>query len=458
MDDVANVVDNPQVHSPTFESIFLRPHEDDYMPMTISIFALAHKLFGLDPGAFHLLNLCLHLVGGIFLFLYLGALTPQYAWFPTLIFLIHPMQVESVAWITELKNTMSGALYFGFLYLYARSPSSKFFLTLLFFLGLLSKATMAFVPFAVLATDLALGRNLKENLVFKVGLVIGGIGFFVFRASLFDFASADGLAFVSTLNQSVKAFVFYLSRLTFPRDLGVFYERGQVEILLVDYLIAISTVLSWVWIAKKRKTKELVFGLLILLPTLLIVLPLGRTGVRYDFADRYVYLAIAGWAYLWSLLINRYVLLAYGVGLLVLTFSQVGIWKNDSTLWANTLNTYPLNTTAYFNLGASEERKGNFTSALERYKRAIEIDPNYSAPFVNYGAIKARLGEFQEARAALEKAVQLQPNVAVAQNNLGFVLMKLGEKDSARIHFERAIELSPHFELPKENLKLLSGQ
>ena len=436
-------------------------------------------MFGPRPGPIHLENVLIHALSSMLLFFFLSRTTGA-AWpamFAAAIFAVHPAHVESVAWIAERKDVLSGLFFMLALlaYLaYARTRSTRsgtylyFATALLMIAGLLAKQTLVTFPFVLLLFDCwPLGRKLawKSLLVEKIPLIVAAIA-----ASIVAFVAqrAGGavidlrkLPFTERMANAAVSYVRYLGKFFWPDHLSVFYPRLQT-LPIISVVISVVTLLAitggcW-WV--RRCAPSLIVGWLFFLGTLVPVIGLVQIGGQ-SMADRYLYLPMIGPIIMvvWgtqeltrqanqSIALQRITAAAGVIAVLLasaVTVHQLQYWRDTRTLFEHALSIDPKNAVAHVQLALLETSLGDVPSAKQYYQQAIIIDPtNFVAEF-NFANLL--LHEHQPHLAAdhYQKAASLQPGLAKVENNWGISLMQLHQLGEAFEHFRKAKQIDPGF-------------
>ena len=443
-----------------------------YYPLLHSIFWVEHQLWGDHTLGYHLTNVLWHATSATLLVALLRRLSVPGALFAGLLFALHPVAVESVAWISEQKNTLSMVCYLAAALAWLRfeddrRPSRYAIATFWFIAALLTKTVTATLPAALLV--LAWWRrgrlSWRDDVVpllpwFALG-VTAGLGTAWFETTQIG-ASGDDFALGPVERGLLAGRVawFYLGKLLWPVDLAFFYPRWTIDAAsLGQWAFPVATLLllaGLTWCSRRDRgplAATLLFG-----GTLFPVL--GFVNV-YPFifsyvADHFQYLAsLALFAWFAAVASIGHTRLAWpqwtgpaaAVGLLLLlaglTRQQSASYRDVFTLYETTLERTPDSWVAHLNLGTAFDEAGQPAKALPHVQRALELKPNYPESLNSLANILNRLGRSPEALPLLEQAVKLQPRFAAAHNTLGATLMALQRAEEGLAAFRRALALNP---------------
>ena len=436
----------------------------NYHPLTWLSLMLDRTLWGAAPLGFHLTNVALHAANAVLLFLVLRRMTGS-TWRSLLvaaIFAVHPLRVESVAWVSARKDVLSalfGILAIGAYVRYAARPSAPRYaiVACLFATSLLAKPMFVTLPAALLLLDhwpLRRPQSWPALAIEKVPLLAIAI-----TASAATFAvqhaggavgSMERFPLGQRLSTAAIAYVSYLWQMLAPTNLAVFHPHPRtLDVMMLAVALTTLAAITALVIARRRTAPWLLIGWLWFLGTLVPMI--GRVQVGgHARADRYTYLPMIGLliAVAWSLpaTVRRTCAVASIARVLTLgymTHREVGHWRDRVTLWQRAIAVTNDNYVAHANLAVEFARRGNATDAEKHYRDAIRIRPDWSTAHNGLGVLLAGRGDVNGAIAAYESAIAARPDYAVAHRNLARLLADAGRSDEAVRHFRRAIELRP---------------
>jgi tetratricopeptide (TPR) repeat protein len=456
-----------------------------YYPVVHSAFWLQHRLWGDDTLGYHLVNIVLHVLSAFLLAVIMRRLALPGAFLAAFLFALHPVHVESVAWITELKNTLSGVFYLGAALAYLHFDLNRrkrvYALALgLFVLGLLSKTVIATLPAALLVVfwwqrgQLTWRRDVMPLLPFFVTGAAGGLlTAWIERTQI----GAQGVEFQFSLVERCliagRVIWFYLGKLLWPVDLIFVYPRWQIsQAAAWQYLypLGVAVLLVGLWLLRSR-TRAPLAAMLLFVGTLVPVL--GFFNV-YPFkfslvADHFQYLpslslialvsaGLTGAVGRWMSRI-RPALATAGMLVLVgplacLTWNQSRQYVDAETLYRTTLDRNPTCWLAMENLGAMKLQGpiSDVPEAMRLIQQALKINPNSAEALNNLGYALQRLDRVEEAVTCHQEAVRLSPGFAKARYNLGVDLQRLGRFEEAESQYQESVKLDPEYPYVRNNL------
>jgi tetratricopeptide (TPR) repeat protein len=494
-DDNVYITDNPHVQSGiTSKSLgwaLTATRSGNWHPLTWFSHILDCRLFGLNPRGHHLTSLLLHIANSILLFLALRWATSA-IWPSALaaaLFAIHPLHVESVAWVAERKDVLS--TFFWLLTMlayirYAKSPNRRtYLLVVLFFaLGLTAKPMLVTLPFVLLLLDYwplnrfqlrgnyasvhdGRGEPSPEKLppikliveklpMFMLSGIVSAVAFWAQKKA----GAMSGLEIVPfkwRIANAVLSYATYMGKLIWPQNLAVFYPhpRDSLPIWQVALAGLFLLILSTVIVRLATRYKYGLVGWLWYLGTLIPVIGLVQVGEQ-AMADRYTYVPLIG----------LYLIIAWGLAdlgkqnrrlrtvltvsvtsiLMVLalcTWQQAKLWRNSITLFEHTLEVTTNNYVAHYTLGNALALQGNLAGAITHYEEALQIKPNYAEAHNNLGNALAMQGNLAEAVRHYKESLRITPSQGNTHRNLGVALDRQGKHEEAIRHYEEALRINP---------------
>jgi len=444
-----------------------------YYPLMHSAFWVEHKLWADDTLGYHLVNIIVHALMAFLVAVILRRLAVPGAILAALIFALHPIQVESVAWISELKNTLSGVFYFGAALTYLRFDESRlkrhYALALaLFVLALLSKTVTATLPAALLVVFWWRRGKLswrRDALPLVPWFALGGAAGLVTAWIERSMVGAQGSEYQFTLIERCliagRVIWFYIGKLFWPANLMFNYPRWQVsQRVLWQYLypLALVALLGALWLLRKRSRAPLA-ALLFFCGSLFPVMGFFNVyPFRYSFvADHFQYIASIGIIALVAAslmnLVARFhfqprmatvcTMLLLGGALAVPTWSQSRQYVDGITLYRGILSRNPASWMARNNLGNVLQTLGRFDDAVAQYNETLRLKPDFADAYNNLGDALQKQGRLAEAATAYQEALRLDPALAGAHYNLGNTLRDLGRLEEAVSQFNAAIMEEP---------------
>jgi protein O-mannosyl-transferase len=515
LDDDVYVFDNPVVQKGLtwegFRWALTYGQIGHWHPLTWLSHMLDCQWYGLRGGGHHLTNVLLHTVTVILLFLVLRRMT-GFLWrsaFVAAVFAIHPLRVESVAWIAERKDVLSALFFMLTLGAYvryvqrrskaggqesraqafpaldplARRSEAKmarlwtldYGLVLLFFaLGLLSKNMLVTLPFILLLLDYwPLNRLssfspqfLLPRLVEKIPLLVLAIGSCVATFLVSEKLTVVRLPFVLRLENAVVSYVIYLWQMIYPSGLACVYPNPVNYLPLWQVVGALGLLLAIsgaVW-AFHKTHPYLIVGWLWYVGMMIPVIGMVQISF-YAHADRYTYLPQIGlyvlltWAAVdlcagWR---HRRVVLGGGATIILAALIccarvQTSYWRNSESLWDHTLACTSDNAIAHNNLGNDLIEQGRVGEAITHCQKALEIKPDCVEAHLNLGNALDKMGNVDEAMVHYQKALEIKSDSAEAHNNLGVTLFRKGKGDEAIVHLQKALEIKPDYVEAHNNL------
>ncbi len=456
-----------------------------YFPLTYTVLRLQHMLWGLHPAGYHWVNILLHAANALLVGWLLRRLALPGAWLGAALWALHPVQVESVAWVTELKNVLMCFFFLLSVLAWTRFVKNKsgpkwiyYVLALgLYLLALFSKTTACTIPAALVLVLWLSGERVNRARIIQIlpfvvlGLGMGLLTVWWERHRQGTQGDLFAMGIMERILVASRAIWFYAGKLCWPATLTFSYPRWNIsdsDPLAYVWLAAAVGVGATLYRIKRQLARNIGIASLFFVSTLSPVLGfIMLYTFLYTFvADHYQYvaclgplaLAAAGIAKLAANLdrrLPRLGLAACGAVLLTLgtlTWRQARIYQNTETLWQDTLNKNPNCWLGYNNLGFFVFTSGRVDEAIALYKRALEINPQHLDTCINLGVALFQKGRTEEAISYYQKAVEISPHEADAHNNLGHALFKVGRVNEAIAHLQKAVEIAPQSLTARNNL------
>jgi len=491
-DDELYVTENLNVQKGlTIEGLiwaFTTFHSANWHPLTWLSHMLDCELYGLNPTGHHWTNVQFHIANTLLLFFILFKMTGalRRSAFVAAFFALHPLHVESVAWVAERKDVLS--TFFGFLmifayYRYVKISDLKNYVSVIIFLtlGLMAKPMLVTFPFVLFLLDywplkrfqFKKDRILQSDRLIFFGfqgffrLILEKIPFFILAgvSSILTFWAQQSQGAVKVLGDlslqirvanALVSYVRYVLKAIWPGNLAVFYPHpGDTlpgwEIIGAALLVAATIFLS---IRALKRYPYIPVGLFWYLGTLVPVIGLVQVG-NQAMADRYTYIPLIGLFIIaaWGIseLLNKWQYRKIFLGIsaaiilsvmIVCTSCQLAHWKNGITLFENAVKATKNNYIAQNNLG-TKLIPIDIDKAMSHFKEALKIKPDYAMALYNLGNVLEKKGNIDEAINHYLEALRIEPGHAKAHNNLGIALYKKGKYDKAVLHFKKAIKINP---------------
>ena len=477
---------------------FTTTHASNWHPLTWLIHLVNYEIFGLNPGGHHYTNLLLHLASGLILFFALKKMTGALirSAFVAALFALHPLHVESVAWISELKDVLSAFFWMLTLWAYARyaaRPNLGTYAPVFIFLGLglMAKPMLVTLPLVLLlldfwplnrfqgtpATVFSSGKYTAQKrqapllplLLEKLPLILlTSLSCLITAVAQKQGGAVSSLETFSLGTRAANALVSYgayIAKTIWPSDLAVFYPHpGMPQTWKIIAAATLIALISGLALFMRKRSPYLVTGWLWYLGTLVPVIGLAQVGLQ-SMADRYTY--VPG--------IGLYLMLAWGAfdlrgksraGKRLLTVlgcaallalvpvSRINLmhWRNNTALFENALEKTADNWMAHNMIGTALVDQGKFAKAEAHYKKALYIRPDYVNAYNNLGVLFERRGKLDQAEAYYKKALEFDPDNDWIHTNLGIVLENQKKFEGAVFHYKKALEINPRSASAHKNL------
>ncbi|MBU1996923.1 MAG: tetratricopeptide repeat protein, partial [Candidatus Omnitrophica bacterium] len=491
-DDAKYLTQNKRVQVLTFESVsdlFTRTKigYHHYVPLTLLSFSIEHHIFGFDPRVFILNNILLHCINVLLVLWFVSLLCKRFdiAFVTAVLFALHPMHVESVAWIVERKDVLYTLFYLGSMisYIYGikreQNRNSFYAISLLLFLcSLFSKPAAVTLPMVLLLVDFYFHGNFYDLDWKKIFSSLGNkipffmlSGLFVFvalgqqKVGLFDIYSRMERVMIGSYG-----FIYYVVKLFLPLGLSCFYPvpakvNNSLPILFSIAPAALSVVLCAL-VFMFRKKGEVLFGLLFYFVTIALVTFIGASTALIS--DRYTYVPSVGVFLIVSYFVcnlvskelikniavrfsAKFLIFCFFVMLAIMTFDRCKVWKNGITLWSDVISKYDDVPTAYVNRGNEYGMNKEYDLALADYNKALELEPRNLVALTSRGYLFYLMGKYNRAIDDLTRAVSVYPQYVPAYLNRSLSYERIGEYRAAIDDLIKARTIEPDVSLERIN-------
>ena len=477
-DDQFYVTENPLLKGPDWSAIFTQASAANYHPLTILSLAFNYAISGLEPFSYHLVNWLLHILNTalVFLFIYkISGKKTYVAAFTAIVFGVHPMHVESVAWISERKDVLYALFYLLALlqywsFLETGKRLKAIFCFVFFILSLLSKPAAIILPFILLLLDYWYGRSFNRKVLaekipfFVLSLVFGFI--------TVNVQSAEAIVGLEIYPLWTRFFfacytiMIYAARFFVPYPLSAFHPYPALDSLgLSVWLSPLFMIALLILLWLKRKDKLIVFSVLFFIVNLLLVVQFVSIGLTIV-SERYTYIPYIGLAFLIGMSLNKYlnssratlvkaVPFIIGIVFGIISFQRTKVWKNGDTLWTDVIKHYPDAATPRSNhanylkkIAMLPEYKSQqnelLLKALEDCNVAIRVKPGHAKGYENRQNIYLLLKRDTLAMADANSLLQLEPQNSHAMYTKAVINMRLNKPDSALFWFNKSLSINPN--------------
>ncbi len=460
----------------------------NYHPLVMLVYSIIYKFATLDPLYYHVINLSIHLINTALVLLVILELTEVFeiAVIVSLLFGIHPIHVESVAWISELKDLMYTGFFLGSLFYYTRyiknDLNKKYFILsiVFFFLSVLSKGMGVSLSIVLLLIDFYLGRKMNSKIIiekipFLILSVIFGVVAVKAQQALGAVQDIALFSFPQRIVFACYGFITYLWKLIIPIQLSAYYpypaKTGEsIPAEFYIYPLILIAFLTVVYFSIK-KTNKVIFGIGFYAVTVALVLQLIPVGGAI-IADRYSYIPSIGILLLFAFgLYELYKSTTYrtlGTGLLIgmticytfMTYQRTQVWKDGMTLWSDVIDKGNEVALAYNNRGVLYKQAGELDKAMKDYQHSLKLNPVNADTWSNIGLIFWEQGMHNKnqqqiyndtAMYYLNKAITIDEKFATAYSNRGSVRSTMGDNNGALEDYTKSIQLDPNFNDPYYN-------
>ena len=456
-------------------------------PLTVIAFWLQWLAWGGKPFGYHAVSIALHALNAVLLWRLLARLRVPGAWLAGVLFAVHPVCVASVAWISELKNTLSLTFYLASLYCYARDlkPSPKWYaLSLLaFVLALLSKTSTVMLPMVLLGMrwwqkqPLGFRDLLRLSPFLVLSIAFGGMTVWFQTHGLLKGVAAQTEGFWARLAAAGWAIWFYLGKALLPINLNLMYPRWTLDAAApVSYLplLLLAGLFVLIWWYRGTWGRHPLFALFCFVVTLLPVLGfvdmyflnISRVSDHFQYLPITALIALAAAALCRVNLLpffrslntphlNKIIAAGFVLVLSFLTLQRARIFASDELLWRDTLARNPAAWSAHNNLGCILAEKGDLVGAAEHFEASLRFKQDNAQAHDNLGQIRSIQGRAGEAQGHLEAALKIKPDDAQAHRLLANCLASENRNQEALLHFSEALRLAPDADTRLEFASLL---
>lgn len=453
-------------------AIFKTPMLGTYIPLTVLSFAVEYRLVGYQPFLYHLVNLLLHMAATFMVFWLAGRLgfSVLGAAVAATLFGIHPMHVESVAWVAQRKDVLCAVFYLGAMLAYCSFLQGlgrkRLGLATGFALAaMLAKPMAVSLPFVFLLMDWHAGRRFDRRVFLEkipAIVVVGMLAFITLISSQKVFADIPRISGISAVIVYLWNFIFYLSRFAFPVSLRLLYEPpAPISLANPGYFLPVLCfILLVALVVVYRREKIFIFAMFFYVITILPVMrygmiyPVGMVGDRFMYLPSLGFCLLAGFGAqkLWVWARDKgSILRAVVMDIVVLIFLLLGVkafwqcrvWHDGVSLWESVLKEQPVNPVANSNLADYLLNRGEASQrVVDLCLRALQTSPDYAEAHINLSSVLNQLKRFDAAMTHARIAIELKPDSAVAYNNLGGALNETGDYQGAIGCFQKALDLN----------------
>ena len=476
-DDPQYVIDNPVIrlmNAENIKAIFTNQYVGNYQPLTMLSYMVDYALWGMKPFAFHFINLVLHLLSTLLVFLIIEKISQRVlvAFITAILFGIHPMHVESVAWIAERKDVLYGLTFLWSLYLYllhlkTERNFSKYYLfsLFLFAISVLCKAQAVILPVVFFLFDYLLKRKAGVKLFFeKIPFLILAIAFGMIAITVQKKAGAmqdfNYFPFLDRILFICYAMVNYLWRIIIPFNLSCFYPYPETGDKINSNWVYVSPfilifVAFLIYRILKSSRREVTFGICFFLITIVLVLQFIPLADAL-YADRYTYIPSIGLFFIGGIYYDKYIsekanlkktlqvaMGSYLLFLSVTTFNRTMVWKDSITLYSDAIEKFPNVPILYNNRGAALSDKKDYESALNDFTSVVNIKPRFPNGFKNRALTYQKLNDNQHALEDWNNALKYNSNDFNLYTSRADLLKSMGNYTEAIKDYSKIIEMKP---------------
>ncbi len=482
-DDDHYVTDNPQLHKPIADCInyfFSNYYFNNYHPLTMIVYTMEYHLSELNPTIYHWMNLLLHLLNTALVFYFIFMLSGKktnVAAIVALLFGIHPMHVESVAWVAELKDVLYTSFFLSGLIVYLYYLNEKknikmqlfLFTFTLFILSGLSKVAAITFPFALLTIDFYTRRKFTSKVwMEKIPFFIVSIifGYLTFKAQEHNaIAPFEQYSIIERFALSSYAMIDYIVRLFLPFNLSALhpYPHNINGHLPTIYFITpfMALIIFGLVFYSLKSTRLIAFGFLFFIGNIFLVLQFLSVGLAIT-SERYSYVPYIGLFFIIAMGFNNIyhtknlklipykslssiLLIVFLLMFSYLTYARCEVWKNNEVMWTDVIEKYPNDHLAYDNRGVYYRSIKRNDLALLDYNKVVQINPKYALGFNNRGNIYFDSNQDDLALADYNQSLKLDSTTANIFTNRALIYARKKEYDKAEKDFEKALKINPEY-------------
>lgn len=477
-DDDRLISENGIIRELTWDNIramFTSYYVSTYIPLTVLSFAIDYNFWKLDPRGYHLENVFWHILNCLLawlLFMLLG-IDWRAALLGALVWGVHPLRVESVAWAAERKDVL-----FAFFYLSSLSAYVIWIKTgknigiissfLLFLLSCLAKGVAVTLPLTLFAVDYYLGRNFRNG--WKVKMPFLAVSAMFAAIAILAQSTDQGLTsaflhpWTNNLFIGIRNIAFYLYKIFWPFGLSAFYPypvQNGPYLPFVYYLSPAALFLAAFIITKYfRKSKTIILGLLFYVITVLPLVQFMKLRGEAIASDRYTYLPAIGITFIIAVLLSNLItsiknpsrksltISAVAIAVIplsILSYNRTKVWESSQVLWDDVIAKYPQAAMAYNYRGLAYQDKSNFPKALDDFGRALELQPDFKLALGNRGLLYGKLKEYDLAIADFSQILRRDPADFSTWNNRGNAYLQTGKFIEALYDFSQSINANDRF-------------
>jgi protein O-mannosyl-transferase len=486
-DDNLYLVSVRQIKHLNWESIklfFTNYYLGNYHPFTMLFYAVEQTIGRGQSSVYHLNNIILHIINTVLVFVLIRKISPKnaiVALITAAFFAVHPMHVESVAWVAERKDVLYSFFFLLSLIIYLNYLNTKklqhLIIAGIFFLfSCLSKSAAVVLPVVLVLLDYYTGRKfnwktLAEKLPFFVISLIFGI-IAVYSQNVKGQAPELKISVLERISVVSYSFVSYLLRLFVPIKLSAIYPypmelNKTLPVFYYTSVLGVALLIIFIWFSRKWG-KDILFGFLFFVITIVLVLQFVPVG-NATMADRYTYIPYIGIFFIIGKLyerllqgkfkkaMNKYSIAAFFIVFAVfssMAYTRIKIWKNNDILLTDVIQKYP-NSIAYYNRALSRGKYKNYPGAISDYDMAIGLNNNYTAAYYSRGVIKCYQNDYSGALPDFNKAIELDSNYTDAYSDRGNVKYMLKDFKGALADYNKALEINPNDKITIKNRDLI---